>query len=408
MSQPPVRFVHASDLHLERPLGGVAEVPDRLREMFLEGPYLAAEQVFETVLSEGADALVLCGDVVDVELAGPRAVVFLVEQFQRLADHGVEVYWACSPTDLASDWPASAELPDNVHRFPADRIETIELEREGEPVALVCGAGCGKSRLPIDATSLGDNRGLFTLGVAYGEAFLGAEEGLFHYMALGGKHRRQTADPSFGTAHYCGTPQGRTPREAGRHGCTVVSVDESGQVKSHFVPTDAVRWITESIEITAGTDEQSLLDQMEQRTARLREKHSGTDLLITWHITGKGPLIYQLRPGGLSDKLIAQVRKREPADVWTVGIECDAALDVPPEWHDQETIMGDLLRQIERLEGDAEIPLALDEFLPEQFRDASPEEHYFAEMATVGNVAERKTLLREAGKLGIDLITIED
>ena len=44
MSQPPLRFVHAGDLHLERPLSGVSEVPDHLREAFLEAPYLAAEQ----------------------------------------------------------------------------------------------------------------------------------------------------------------------------------------------------------------------------------------------------------------------------------------------------------------------------------------------------------------------------
>ena len=61
MSQPPLRLVHASDLHLENPLGGVAEVPDHLRDVFLNAPYLAAEQVFELAISEGADALLLAG-----------------------------------------------------------------------------------------------------------------------------------------------------------------------------------------------------------------------------------------------------------------------------------------------------------------------------------------------------------
>ena len=48
MSQPPLRFVHAGDLHLECPLGGVAEVPEHLRELLLDAPFLAAQQVFET------------------------------------------------------------------------------------------------------------------------------------------------------------------------------------------------------------------------------------------------------------------------------------------------------------------------------------------------------------------------
>src|SRR5262245_16172482 len=99
MAQPPLRFVHAGDLHLERPLSGVAEVPPHLREAFLEAPYLAAQQIFETALTEGADALLLSGDVVHLDRAGPRAIVFLLEQFQRLANHGIPVYWAGGQVD---------------------------------------------------------------------------------------------------------------------------------------------------------------------------------------------------------------------------------------------------------------------------------------------------------------------
>ena len=43
------------DLHLELPPFGVTEVPDHLRELFLESSYLSAERVFETVLAEEAE-----------------------------------------------------------------------------------------------------------------------------------------------------------------------------------------------------------------------------------------------------------------------------------------------------------------------------------------------------------------
>ena len=135
MSQPALRFIHASDLHLERPLAGVAEVPENLREVFLEAPFQAAELVFETALSEGADALLLAGDVVDFDRVGPRAVVFLNEQFQRLADHGIKVYWACGDIDPPDSWPASIELPANVHVFSVGRVESFEHRRDGEVVA---------------------------------------------------------------------------------------------------------------------------------------------------------------------------------------------------------------------------------------------------------------------------------
>ncbi len=447
-SQTPLRFVHASDLHLERPLGGVAEVPEDLREIFLEAPFLAAKQLFETVLAEGADALLLAGDVVDVEMAGPRAVLFLTEQFGRLADHGVPVYWACGDADPADAWPACAELPENVHRFSVGRVETIELscdieseeieseEIEAEEaefdsedvdseiaddtdeyeatevtVARVQGISRSQGAAMDDRGFHRDAHGLFTLGVSYGTAASpGAEGDRVHYMALGGQHHRQTVDQSPGIAHYSGTPQGRSPDEPGPHGCTVVSVDEVGHVKTRFVSTDVVRWLTETIEITAGTDEQSLLHQFDGRVARLREKHADVCLLITWRIEGKGPLLYQLRPGGLTEKLLDRLRKKHGKEcseggsgAWSVAIECDATLDVPAEWHDQETIMGDLLRQIQQLDGDADIPLELEEFLPDEFRDGS-----YAELATVATAEDRQTLLRESAKLGIDVITIEE
>ena len=90
----PIRLVHASDLHLEQPIYGLADVPDHLRELLVEAPYQAAEQVFETALAENADALLLAGDVLNVDRAGPPAIVLLLDQFARLGDRGIQVFWA--------------------------------------------------------------------------------------------------------------------------------------------------------------------------------------------------------------------------------------------------------------------------------------------------------------------------
>jgi DNA repair exonuclease SbcCD nuclease subunit len=207
MSQPPLRFVQAGDLHLERPLSGVSEVPDHLREAFLEAPYLAAEQVFETALTEGADAVLLAGDVVHLDRAGPRAIVFLIEQFQRLADHGIAVYWASGQVDPADAWPLSAALPANVQRFPAGRVGNFEHQRDGQTVARIQGVSRSAGQAVDDSGFYRDAKGLFTVGVAHGTAAApGAEGDRVHYMAIGGQHRRQTVDQSPGIAHYAAAP----------------------------------------------------------------------------------------------------------------------------------------------------------------------------------------------------------
>jgi DNA repair protein SbcD/Mre11 len=406
MSQAPLRFVHAGDLHLERPLTGVSEIPAHLREAFLEAPYLAAEQIFETALTEGADALLLSGDVVHLDKAGPRAIVFLLEQFRRLADHNIAVYWAGGQIDPVDAWPVTATLPPNVHRFPSGRVGNFEHQRGDKTIARIQGISRSPGQGVDDSGFHRDAKGLFTIGVAHGTAAAPGSEGdRVHYMALGGQHRRQTVDQSPGIAHYAGTPQGRTPEETGAFGCTVVSVDESGHVKTNFVAVDVVRFITETIELTAGADVKTLMPQFDVRVNNLKSKHPDRDLLVTWQITGDGELLNELRPGGLSDEIVSQLRHlygQKSPSVWSVAIECDEPLCVPEEWYDEETIRGDVLRQLRELEESDDIPLDLEEFFPASLK-GSP----LAELAKVSK-ADRAGLLVAASKLSMDLMALDE
>ena len=406
MSQPPLRFVHASDLRLDRPLGGVTEVPPELREAFLEAPYLAAEQVFETALAENADAVLLSGNIVDLDQAGPRAAAFLAKHFQRLADNGIEVFWAGGQVDPPDAWPASVRLPESVHRFGVGRVESFAITRGEKPIARIQGISRSPGQGLDDSGFHRDANGLFTIGVAFGTAASpGAEGDRVHYMALGGQHRRQTVDQSPGIAHYAGTPQGRSPAEPEAHGCTVVSVDETGHVKTLFVATDVVRWVTETVEATAGCDEAALLRLIEQKADKLREKHVGRDLLVTWRITGRGELLNYLRPDGYGAELLTRLRKiwaKDSPALWSVSLECREPLQAPGEWYDEETIRGDLLRQFREFENDATAALELESFLPEDRSTG-----VYAELAEIPS-HQRAELLLAASKLGMELIAVDD
>ena len=125
MSHRPFRFVHASDFHLETPLEGVAEVPDHLREPLVDAAYTAAGRVFDAVLAEEAEFLVLSGDILHPPHTGPRGPLFLSEQFARLAQRQIPVYWATGGIDPPEVWPGVIPLPEQVHlsvRGPGDGI----------------------------------------------------------------------------------------------------------------------------------------------------------------------------------------------------------------------------------------------------------------------------------------------
>ncbi|MEM9353965.1 MAG: DNA repair exonuclease [Planctomycetota bacterium] len=406
-AKQPLRLVHASDFHLEDTLGGVAEVPDHLREVFLTAPFLAAEQVFELAIAEGADALLLSGDIANLELAGPRAVAFLTEQFDRLNDHNIGVYWAGGVADPPGSWPPSTALPENVHRFPASGVEDFVLERRGERLARIQGVSRVPGKALDDSGFHRDAGGLFTVGVAHGSAASPGSEGdRLHYAALGGQHQRQTVDQSPGIAHYCGSPQGRSPAETGAHGCTLVVVDETGRVRTKLLPTDSARWLTGTVELTSAADESSLLKLINDQVSQFRQQHTRVDLLVTWRVLGTGPLVNRLRHGGLADELLRHLRREagtsSPA-LWHADLVCEEPMAVPQEWRDQETILGDLLQEFGKFDVNEDLQLDLAEFLPPQHQQGE-----FAALAEVSTGADREALLRDASKLGLDLLTPDE
>jgi len=400
----PIRLVHASDLHLERPLYGLADIPDQLRELLIEAPYHAAEQVFETALAEDADAVLLAGDVLHVDRAGPPAIVLLLDQFARLGERKIPIYWAGGTVDAPDTWPRSVTLPENVHVFPVGRVETFDLGHAGEVIAKVQGTSCREDG-EVDARGFHrDVHGLFTIGVAHGTSDSAGHEGdRVHYMALGGRHQQQTVDLEPGIAHYCGTPQGRQPSETGRHGCTVVTVDETHKAKTRFVATDTVRWIDQALEVTATTKSEQLHDRMVERLEKLQAQHAGVDLFVRWTIRGTGPLVNRLRPNSLSDELLVDLRRRfgerQPV-AWSVSITCDSALSVPAEWFDQETCLGDFLRVVRGFE-QQEKAFDLRPFIPENVRN-----EFLESIALVDGDGARGELLCRASKLGVDLLIL--
>jgi hypothetical protein len=403
--KPNLRLLHASDFHLEQPIYGLSEVSEALRELLIDAPYRAAEQLFETALAEDVDAVLLAGDVLNVDRAGPPAIMLLLEQFARLGDRGIPVYWAGGVVDHIDHWPRSVMLPENVHVFPVGRVETLDLVRNGELVARVAGTSCRENG-EVDSRGFHrDAHGLFTIGVAHGTSDSAGRQGdRVHYMALGGQHKFQTVDEQPGVAHYCGTPQGRGPHETGAHGATLVHVDDTRQAKPQFVATDSIRWTEQVLEVTASTREEQLSERLVDRMEKLIAKHPGINLLVRWKVEGTGPLVNRLRPGGLANELLADLRRKFGHGAplaWSASLECQSPLSVPAEWFDQETVLGDFVRQVRASEQDERIPFDLNRYFP-----ADVHEEELLAAAEIGTPSERSALITRAAKLGVDLLTL--
>lgn len=406
MANRPFRFIHAADLHLEQPPGGVSEVPDHLRELFTESAYWAAQRVFDAVLADEAQLLVLSGDVLDPTWTGPRGPLFLVEQFRRLAERKIEVYWAGGGVDPPEVWPSLLRLPETVHVFRSGRPQEFVHQHDGEPLVRLIGASRRRGRRLRVSDFRRDRANLFSIGVIHGNAAPAALRGSgIDYWALGGRHSRSTPLSSPAVAHFPGTPQGRDPAQTGPHGCTLVEVDEARQARVSLVPTDVMRWQSERVVVDEKSTQEDLETMLRERMHSLVETIPRTDLLVSWTVAGSGPLMGRLRRGRLGVELLDRLRSEYgfgPPAAWSVALVAESDEAVPPEWYEQQTLRGDFLRAVRHLEMNRSEPLGLEGYLG-QSQAAGP----LGAAAAMDSKLIRDQVLREAATLGVDLLTGE-
>ena len=399
---PTFRFVHAGDFHLERPPGGLAEVPDHLRAALADAAYRAAERVFDAAIKHRVDFLLLAGDIVEPQVAGPRAIVFLNEQFAKLAEAGIRVYWAGSAADDFERWAELWPLPNDVHRFAVERFERVVHHRAGEPLVQILGTSERHHGRRVHGAEFVADSELFSVAVTHGVADSdGLARRTIPYWALGGEHTRRTLLGGTVTAHYCGMPQGRSPDETGPHGCTLVQVDEARRIRTTFLPTDAVRYCEERVAIDASAPRESLPAALDERVVELLIDPFGPELLIQWKLACGPTLARELRSGG-SGELLAKLRAEHGAKhpaAWSVEIDAGSA-EVAPERRDEDTLLGEFLRSAKHCLEHPEERINLEHFLAERHLAGS-----LAPLAALSDPDLRRRVLTDAAALGVELLS---
>jgi len=416
------RFVHAADLHLGSPVGGLDGAPPTLRERFAEASYRALENIVDLCLAERADFLVVAGDVYDTADSSLRAQVRLKEQLARLAAAGIPAYIAHGNHDHCGGVRADLDWPPGVHFFPPGDVAGYTVRREGRELARVLGISYPRAAVHENyAKRLRHDGPLY--GVAVLHANVGADpshgnyapcrvEDLVdtgcHYIALGHIHAGRIVHRERPWAIYPGNPQGRNPKETGPHGCYLVEVDGSGWASPRFVATDVVRWEHVELAIDGLASEQELIDRLGLALADLLAQAEGRDVIARVTLTGRGPLHNRLRRKGVVDDLLEEMRRSLGEDAeggrfpvcWVESIRCRTQPDLDEaRLLQSDSLVGDFLRLFE----DPSLHPSLEEALAPLFQHARAR-RYLA-MPQGDELAE---LLAQARQLGIDLLVGEE
>jgi DNA repair exonuclease SbcCD nuclease subunit len=405
MTHVALRFVHAGDFHLEQPLAGISDAPEAMRPLFVDAAYRAAVAVFDTAIDRQVDFVVLTGGLVDPRRAGPRGLATLVAQFERLDAAGIAVYWLTGEIDAVDRWPEAVELPTNVRRIDAGRGECLLHWRGGVSIARLGPlAALPRRERVLESASTSHRAGSepFTVGLARGTPRLAAGEAPFDYLALGGEMGRHIVHSGAPWVVHAGSPQGRSIRQSGPHGCTLVEVEDTGHVRVALRTTDAVRW----------RDEQLSLDDCPSRSrweAMLRDR-----LAVVAAEAGDRAVLLRLRllPGNsrtarsareqLAADMLAWLREtyaKEPQTIWTLAVDHCPAADVGDEAVEEDTILGEFLRTVDEVRSsDGE------EFDWMAYVGATALEDDLLRRLAPRSDDERERLLRHVAELGRELL----
>jgi len=399
------RFLHAGDFALHEPIEAVADAPAGVRDLLIDAPLLAAERVFGTAIEERVDFVVLSGDLVDLKRATPRAIAFLLEQFQRLDGQGIAVYWAGGKHDPPQDWPSVAKLPKSVQVFSALEPEELSHFRGDRPVANLVGRSWHGTTLANVGKLAHDSDGLTTIAVAYGQGDAHElVEQEVDYWALGGQAQRQTLGTAHRVIHYPGSPQGRSRAECGPHGCTLVHVASDRTVRTQFIATDAIRWHSEEIQVEKDAAHGDVRRQLAERVKLLRSSADERPLLVSWKLIGIEHLARPTKRHELAAELLSWLRKEfGPAKptLWSVGVDFESPA-LPAEWLEEDSMVGDFLRSLKLLVDAEPSEIDLSAHVPEAFRTA--------ELAALRQwtAAEHREILRDVALTGAHMLGADD
>lgn len=363
-----MRFIHASDIHLDSPLRGLDSYPGAPVERLRIATRQAFERLIDLCLEERVDFLVVAGDLFDTDVKDFNAALTAAAQLRRLKSAGIPVYLILGNHDSREEVTRHVPWPDNVTLF--DHLRPNTVRHPTLPVALhgmsypkreVLENLVPKYPAPVagyvNIGLLHTNAGGNTRHAAYAPCAVEelAQKG-YHYWALGHVHEHTVLNVQPHIV-YPGNTQGRHVRETGRKGCVLVTIDLDGDehVVSNFEfrETGVVRWFRETIDLRSSDDEEALLHATQRRLREVVTAAAGKLAAVRLEYTGRCAVHAALSDDTAIQQLDANIRAQAADagdDVWIEKIKFRTQptfdLAVLRQRHD---LLGSLLRDVEAL-----------------------------------------------------------
>ena len=236
----------------------------------------AFDKIVEIAISRHVDFVLIAGDSFDNCEHDLSEKLLFIRNLEKLADNGIKSYIICGNHDPVEFYKkyesyfkfnekykgliniSGITTPDKMTIFNYNDIVNIHaLSFETDE--------CSN---PVKYLKTPDSENIFNIGLIhcdldkteskYAPCSRSELKALgYDYYALGHIHI-----PSGDDLVYSGSPQGRTKKETGEHGCYYIEADGKNILKKEFIPTDFVRFSSLDLDCSVFLNKKEVFDRI--------------------------------------------------------------------------------------------------------------------------------------------------
>lgn len=283
----PIKFIHTADIHLGRELSYNGLYDSGNNSIFKAAGKKAFENLVELAVSREVDFILIAGDLYDREARSVKASRFFLEKAEQLQEKDIDIFLISGNHDPAGVENEIFELPENVHYFSSEEVETFEYHKDGKLAARIIGQSYRQkfeSRTMYNYYTAPDNS-VFNIGLLHTaltkdnnryvpvnkSELLTKRE--IDYWALGHIHQQQKLNEN-PAVYFSGTLQAHNISEEGPKGAVLVEVDSNLKSREKFIPLAPV--VYQQLEINLAAEElkniSELQSLLQEKIEELREK----------------------------------------------------------------------------------------------------------------------------------------
>ncbi|MHC9532449.1 metallophosphoesterase family protein [Dellaglioa sp. L3N] len=343
-----MKFIHAADLHLDSPFGGLKNVPNQLMDSIYQSTFKALSNLVDTAIKESVDFVCLVGDLYDSDEMSIMAQTTLIDQCERLQKAGIAVYLSFGNHDFSDNSQNHLAFPPNVTLFTSE-VETVtHLLKNGDEVQLTGFSYAHRwepskiADYPIRGNEKwhiglihGANEGVSSTSVESYAPFTVKEllQKNYDYWGLGHIHVRQVLN-EMPPVIYPGNTQGRHRKESGDKGFYLVS-SEGSKLVPEFVTSSTIDWETVDVSMATINSLSDAIDEIDAECQKFSEDKAYLMVIQLTDLDDFSDLLLNRIQNG--DLLTAWIQKHTPDNYyWLVKIKMLVNEKVTFESIDQE------------------------------------------------------------------------